>query len=97
MPIERFDAEITVPRGEVERVLRLAWREMQSDEGPISVGLIRARGKEAVYRTLLPISEAFSWCLQMSGAKVKRVKRSKTLYVPPSPSVDETPRRHRAA
>ncbi|GEM_PF-6182811 len=96
MPIERFHAEITVPRFEIERVLRLAWREMQRDEGPISVGLIRAQGRKAVYKTLLPISEAYSWCLQWSGAEVKRVAKPRTLDIPPDPYLDKKPRRRGA-
>lgn len=86
MAIERFHAEITVPSGEIERVLRLAWRDMVSDnEGPISVGLIRSQGKTAVYRTLLPISTGYSWMLQINGAKVKRMPRSRKLDIPPNP------------
>lgn len=83
MPIERFYAEVTVPFGEIERILRLAWRN-GNEPGPIFAALKETRGNLSVY-TLDPISEGFARWLERFGAKVKRVTRPKRLGVPPRP------------
>lgn len=80
MAIEKFHAEITFPRGEMERILRLAWRE-SSIQGPIMVYLLETRRKVSVYMTDEPITGGFAHLLQIFGAKVKRVTKPRTLKI----------------
>ena len=72
MAIEKFHAEITFPRGEMERILRWAWNESSPDER-IMVYLVETRRKVSIYMTGEPISDGFAYLLQVFGAKVKRV------------------------
>lgn len=102
MALERFHARITVPAGEMDRILGRAWRESrasipdhlrsQTRDEPIFVFLTEMREETSVYETGDPITEGFAYLLQFFGAQVERITKPRVLQIPPHPYLDETSR-----